>query len=68
MENKNNLEIFNKNNFVYFTLPKKIKTYLNDKGEEKKKLPFSKDLSWKEINKDNYKDFVNNDDKSFFIL
>ena len=36
--------------------------------EKKKIYPFDKNFSWKNINKDNYKDFCNNDYKSFFII
>ena len=35
MEN-NFFEFFENNNFVFFTRPRIIKTYLNDNGEEKK--------------------------------
>ena len=68
MENKNNLkfEIFEKNDFVYFSRPGPITTYAKD-GEEKKKLPFN-NFSWKDINKDNYKEFFNCDDKSFYVI
>ena len=58
MENKN---ILKNNNFVYFTRPKSIKTKLNDNGKEQIILPFEKDFSWKQINRDNFKDFVNDD-------
>lgn len=70
MENKNinKFEILEKNNFIYFTLPNPIKTKLNDKGKEKKELPFPKDFSWKQINKDNYKNYINHDDKTFIII
>ncbi len=36
--------------------------------QRKKKLPFDKTFSWTDINKNNYKDFVNDDDKTFFII
>ena len=65
MENKNSF--FQNNYFVYFTRPKRITTYLNDDGEEKKKLPFD-NFSWKNINKDNYKEFVSDDAKSYYII
>jgi len=61
------MNTFENNNFVYFTRPKTITTYLNNDGEEKKKLPF-KDFSWKDINEDNYKNYVNSDDKSFYVI
>ena len=61
------MNTFENNNFVYFTRPKPITTYLNNDGEEKKKLPF-KNFSWKDINEDNYKNYVDNDDKSFYII
>ena len=67
MENNKFLFLKN-NNFVYFSHPKSIKTFLNKDGIEKKKLPFDKTFSWTDINKDNYKDFVNDDDKTFFII
>ena len=67
MENKNN-NILKNNNFVYFTRPKSIKTKLNDNGKEQKILPFENGFSWKQINRDNFKDFVNDDDKTFFII
>ena len=67
MEN-NNYDILKNNDFVYFTRPKSIKTKLTKKGKEQKVLPFEKDFSWKQINRDNFKDFVNDDDKSFFII
>ena len=66
MENKK-MNIFENNKFVYFTRPKTITTYLNNDGEEKKKLPF-KNFSWKDINEDNYKNYVDNDDKSFYVI
>ena len=65
MENKN---ILKNNSFVYFTRPRSIKTKLNDNGKEQKIMPFEKDFSWKQINRDNFKDFVNDDDKTFFII
>ena len=67
MEKKNNF--FDKNNFVYFTLKKSITTQLDD-GIEKKRLPFPKKelFSWKEVNKDNYKNYVNDNDKTFIII
>jgi len=65
MENKN---ILKNNNFVYFTRPKSIKTKLTDNGKEQKILPFENGFSWKQINRDNFKDFVNDDDKTFFII
>lgn len=52
-------------NFVYFTFPK-ITTELNKKGEEKKKtnnLP-----KWKEITKDNFKNFVKPQHTGFAII
>ena len=55
--------IFENNKFLYFTRPDSIKTYLNKNNIEKKKLPFDKSFSWKNINKDNYKEFVNENDK-----
>ena len=67
MENKNN-NILKNNNFVYFTRPKSIKTKLTDNGKEQKILPFENGFSWKQINRDNFKDFVNDDDKTFFII
>ena len=67
MENRKKLK-FENNNFVYFTRPDSIKTYLNKNNIEKKKLPFDKSFSWKTINKDNYKEFVNDYDKTFFII
>ena len=66
MENKK-MNIFENNKFVYFTRPKSITTYLNNDGKEKKKLPF-KNFSWKDINEDNYKNYVDNDDKSFYVI
>ena len=56
------------NSFVYFSRPNSIKTYLNKDNIEKKKLPFDKDFSWKTINKDNYREFVNENDKTFIII
>ena len=50
MENKNSF--FENNYFVYFTRPKRITTYLDKRNKETKKLPFEKDFSWKNINKD----------------
>jgi P4 family phage/plasmid primase-like protien len=67
MEN-NNYDILKNNDFVYFTRPKSIKTKLNKKGKEQKVLPFEKEFSWKQINRDNFKDFVNDDDKTFLII
>ena len=67
MENRKNM-IFENNKFVYFTRPDSIKTYLNKNNIEKKKLPFDKSFSWKNINKDNYKEFVNENDKTFMII
>jgi hypothetical protein len=67
MENRKNM-IFENNKFVYFTRPDSIKTYLNKNNIEKKKLPFDKSFSWKNINKDNYKEFVNENDKTFIII
>ena len=67
MENKNIFEMFENNNFVYFSRPGPITTYAKD-GKEIKKLPFPKDFSWKIINKDNYNEFFNCDDKSFYII
>ena len=66
MEIQNN-NFSKNNNFVYFKRPKAIKTYLDNNDKETKRLPFDKDFSWKVINENNYKDYVNDDDKSFFI-
>ena len=57
MENKKN-DFFKNNNFVYFTRPKAIKTYLDNNNKETKRLPFDKDFSWKVINENNYKSAI----------
>ena len=66
--NKKN-EFFEINNFVYFSVPKSIKTYIDNDGQEKKKLQFPLNFSWKnDINQDNYRDYFNENDKTFFII
>ena len=36
--------------------------------EKKKIFPFNKNFCWKNITKDTYKDYCNNDDKSFINI
>ena len=66
MENKN-FNFLKNSNFVYFSRPDQIKTYLSKEGKETKKLPFEKDFSWKVIDKDNYKNYTDETHNSFFI-
>ena len=61
-------DFFENNNFVYFTLCNKITTYNDKDGQEKKKIHFPSNFSWKEINNDNYKNYVNKDDKTTIII
>ena len=61
-------DFFENNNFVYFTLCDKITTCNHKDGQEKKKIPFPLNFSWKEINNDNYKNYVNKDDKTIIII
>jgi len=65
MENKF-LNFLKNNNIVFFSLSEKITTKLNKDGEEKKIIPFE-NFSWKEINKDNYEDYIDEDDETFII-
>jgi hypothetical protein len=51
------LNFLKNNNFVYFSRPNQIKTYLSKEGKETKKLPFDKDFIWKIIDGDNHEDF-----------
>ena len=65
MENKNKI-FFENNNFVHFSSPNIITTYLNNDGDEKKKIPLN--IKWTVINKENYKKYVNYNDKTFYII
>ena len=62
------LNFLKNNNFVYFSRPNQIKTYLTKEGKETKKLPFDKDFSWKIIDEDNYDDFFDGSHNTFFII
>ena len=62
------LNFLKNNNFVYFSRPNQIKTYLSKEGKETKKLPFDKDFSWKIIDEDNYDDFFDESHNTFFII
>jgi P4 family phage/plasmid primase-like protien len=67
MENKNKI-FFENNNFVHFSSPNIITTYLNEDGDEKKELKKTLKLNWKKINKENYKEYINYNDKTFYII
>ena len=56
MENKN-LNFLKNSDFVYFSRPDRITTYLSKENKETKKLPFDKGFSWKVIDEDNYEEY-----------
>jgi hypothetical protein len=62
------LKYLKNNNYVYFSQPDQIKTYLSKEGKETKKLPFDKGFSWKVINEDNYEDYFDESHNTFFII
>ena len=63
-----NFNFLKNNNFVYFSRPDKIKTYLSKENKETKKLPFDKGFSWKVIDEDNYEEYFDESHKTFFII
>jgi hypothetical protein len=63
-----NFNFLKNNNFVHFSRPDEIKTYLSKEGKETKKLPFDKGFSWKVIDEDNYEEYFDESHKTFFII